>query len=374
METSDRAVQASSSTATTSAGLSQVAKQLAERRDSEFVVLLQILETRNAELQREVGQLRETLQQDREERIERLKDELIERVTAIDEGDRVRELEVQNSKLREQLDRERREEITRLRAEVQRLTEERGSLKTQVEQLRTEVQEPRAAERAAGVHAGTDAGRRMDLTPAYVAEVFVEIDRRLGEADRCELLGRKDEAANILFVVGHKACEALWKLCDDAGFYERLTALGQLSVSDRQKAEALISDDGKFEEFLEKLLQLLQVAGMEQARARDLITQCRVDFNNRQDHTPLRPPVFRAHLRRLRNATCEVAKGELVRKVKRRKRQKQFKSIAVATGASGLKIVATTAGSTLGPGGAAASSLLADAAVAAASTAFGVDR
>ena len=44
----------------------------------------------------------------------------------------------------------------------------------------------------------------------------------------------------------------LWKLCEDAGFYERLSALSRPSTSDRQAAEALIADDGKFEKFLER--------------------------------------------------------------------------------------------------------------------------
>jgi hypothetical protein len=376
-DTSDRPVQASSSTLTSSVGLSQVAKQLSERRDSEFVALVQFMEARNAELQKEVAQLRD-LQRGGEERILQLKEELLRRAPADRdvERSRVHELETQNARLREQLDKERREEITRLREEVQQLKEtERSSLRMEVEQLREEVQGLRSAARtAANGQAEGASGRRRELTPAYLAETFVEMDRRLDEADRCELLGRQAEAANILFVVGHMGCEVLWKLCEDAGFYERLSALSRPSTSDRQAAEALIADDGKFEKFLEKLLELLQVVGMEQGRARDLVTQCRVDFNNRQDRTPLRPQVFRAHLRRLRDAVCDVAKGELVQKVKRLERHGRYRSAAVATGASGFKLVAATAGSILGPVGAAASSLLADAAVEAAAAKFGVER
>jgi hypothetical protein len=80
-DTSDRPVQASSSTLTSSVGLSQVAKQLSERRDSEFVALVQFMEARNAELQKEVAQLRD-LQRGGEERILQLKEELLRRAPA----------------------------------------------------------------------------------------------------------------------------------------------------------------------------------------------------------------------------------------------------------------------------------------------------
>jgi hypothetical protein len=129
--------------------LSQVAKQPSERRDSEFVALVEFMEARTTELQEEVVQLR-GLQQDREERLQQRKEELLQRAPADRdvERSRVHELETQNARLREQLDKERREEITRLREEVQQLREtERSGLRMQAEQLREEVQGLRRAAR-----------------------------------------------------------------------------------------------------------------------------------------------------------------------------------------------------------------------------------